>query len=90
MPDYNRSVVHTFNIPGDATNLYAMIDAGIVTAVKDGLTAAQKAVIDGYVWAPATPAEMAATPMWGGNDPAAIYFKATPAKMQAALARFYQ
>lgn len=89
MADYNRSVVHTFNIPGDATNIYAMIDASIVADIKDGLTIAQKAVIDGYIWTPTTPAEIAATPRWGGNDPVAVYFRATPPQMQAAMAAKY-
>ena len=29
-------------------------------------------------------------PSWAGNDPAAVYFKTTQLKMQAALARWYK
>ena len=92
MPQFDLSVIKTFNIPGDAVNIYLMLDESIVTAATAGLSAAAKAVVNAYRFVP-TAAQLASGAVpggWAGNDPPAIYFKMTSAKAQAALARWYK
>lgn len=50
MPGFDLSCIKIFTIPGDATNIYAMIDASIVANAKQGLTIPQQAAIDAFVW----------------------------------------
>ena len=100
MAQFDPSCIKTFTIPGDSTNLYAMIDGGIVASVKLGLSAAQKLAVDSYVWVPTTlqlqgdPLAISAIagvcPTWAGADPAPVYFRATAVQAQAALAKWYR
>lgn len=90
MAQFDLSVIKTFTLPGDTVNFYVMIDASIVTAAKVGLTAAQKAVIDSYVWVPAEADFANGCPAWAGGDPASVYFRTTQLKAQTALARWYK
>ena len=99
MPQFDPSCIKTFTIPGDAVNLYAMIDANIVASTKQGLTAPQQAVVESYRWVPtaiqlqgdplAVPPVAPVCSTWG-NDPPAVYFRATPVQVQAALAKWYK
>ena len=100
MPQFDLSVIKTFTIPGDAVNLYAMIDGGIIASAKLGLSAAQKLAVDSYVWVPTTtqlqgdplaiPPTAGVCPTWAGADPAPVYFRAPAVQVQAALAKWYK
>ena len=100
MPQFDLSVIKTFTISGDAVNLYAMIDGGIVASAKQGLTVPQQAVVESYRWVPTTiqlqgdplaiPPTAGVCPAWAGADPAPVYFKATAAQIQAALVKWYK
>lgn len=106
MPQFDPSCILKFTIPGDAVNIYAMIDANIVASAKQGLTAAQQLVVDSYVWVPTTlqlqgipntaPMGQASNgtapvcPTWAGADPAPVYFRATAVQVQVALAKWYK
>lgn len=95
MANFDTSRIKIFTIPGDVVNVYAMIDANILANAKAGLTAPQQALVDSYRWVPtalqlygdAVTSPVCST--WG-NDPPAVYFKATQAQMQAALAKYYK
>jgi hypothetical protein len=78
----------------DTTATYAMIDAGILAEALVGLTTAQRLVVNAYRHTPlATDFTQRGFPAWAGNDPVAVYFKATgttlqqATKIQAALAK---
>lgn len=100
MPQFDLSCIKTFTIPGDAVNLYAMIDANIVAAAKQGLTVPQQAAVESYRWVPTTiqlqgnplaiPPTAGVCPTWAGADPAPVYFRATAVQVQAALAKWYK
>lgn len=93
------SRILTFSLPGD-TDVIAMTDAGVVAIAKEGLTDRQKAALDAYLWTPTTlqlegapfaePPIAAVAPQWAGNDPPAVYYKTTEAKMRTALAKFWR
>lgn len=81
----------------DTTALYAMVDATLVAEAKAGLTPAQQAALDGYVYVPtATDFSDRQFLTWAGTDPSPIYFKVTgttlqqDTKLQAALSKRYK
>ena len=90
MPQFDLSVIKTFTIPGDAVNLYAMIDANIVASAKQGLSAPQQVVVESYRWVPVALDFTNGCPTWAGADPAPVYFKATAVQVQAALIKWYK
>ena len=90
MPQFDLSVIKTFAMPGDVVNTYAMIDAGIVASAKQGLTVPQQVVVDSYRWMPVALDFTNGCPAWAGADPAPIYFRATAAQVQTALAKWFK
>ena len=71
----------------DTTATYAMIDATILAEALVGLTAAQQLVVNSYRYTPlATDYTLRGFPAWAGNDPVAVYFKATGTTLQQATA----
>jgi len=52
--------------------------------------AGQQAVVESRRWVPSA-AQLAAIPGgWAGDDPPAVYFRATQAQMESALAKWWR